>query len=106
MNIGEKIRKAREFKDVSQQYLADQLNISQKQLSRIENDHVSPTFETLEKICESLDIKLHELLQLNESMVFNSYTQHQRGGEFAAYNNTDVKQIEALYKQLIDLSIS
>ena len=101
MDIGENIRKVRDLKGFSQQALAESIGLSQKQLSRIETNQVSPTFDTLEKICEALGISLKNLLQFNEDFVFNNVVETQNGGEFIAYNNTDIKQIENLYKQLL-----
>ena len=101
MDIGENIRKVRDLKGFSQQALAESIGLSQKQLSRIETNQVSPTFDTLEKICEALGITLKNLLQFNEDLVFNNVVETQNGGEFIAYNNTDIKQIENLYKQLL-----
>ena len=101
MDIGENIRKVRDLKGFSQQALAESIGLSQKQLSRIETNQVSPTFDTLEKICEALGITLKNLLQFNEDLVFNNYNENHNGGKFIAYNNTDIKQIENLYKQLL-----
>ena len=101
MDIGENIRKVRDLKGFSQQALAESIGLSQKQLSRIETNQVSPTFDTLEKICEALGITLKNLLQFNEDLIFNNVVETQNGGEFIAYNNTDIKQIENLYKQLL-----
>lgn len=102
MDIGENIRKIRDLKGVSQEVLSHEIGISQKQLSRIETNQVSPTLALLEKICESLEIKLSELLNFNENLVFNNYNQNQGDGEFGVYNNTEVRQIEHLYQKLLD----
>lgn len=81
MKIGEKIRKIRNLKGMSQQALAEVVEISQKQLSRIEMEQVSPTFELLEKICKTLDVSLKSLLEFNDKIVFNNYTANQQGGK-------------------------
>ena len=72
MDIGENIRKVRDLKGFSQQALAESIGLSQKQLSRIETNQVSPTFDTLEKICDALGITLKNLLHFNEDLIFNS----------------------------------
>lgn len=102
IELGTNIRKIRELKGFSQQNLADEVSISQKSLSRIENGKISPTFNVLIKIANALKIKLNELLEFNEQYIFNSYTLNQQGGEYFAYNNTDVKQIESLYIKLLE----
>lgn len=102
--LGNNIRKIRELRGYSQQYLADKTGMSQKNLSRIETGQLSPTFKTLMSICECLDIQLVELLEFDERIIFNNIIQNQQGGEceFKAYNNTDVERIEALYKTLLE----
>ncbi len=102
IELGTNIRKLRELRGYTQQNLADEINISQKSLSRIENGTISPTFSTLSKISNVLNLKLHELLNFNDHFIFNSYTLNQQGGEYFAYNNTEIKQIENLYNKLLD----
>lgn len=99
--LGKNIRQLRELKGFSQQNLSDAIEISQKSLSRIENGQNSPTFELLQKICAELKIELFQLLEFNDQIVFNSYTLNQSGGEFKAYNNTNVEQIINLYERLL-----
>lgn len=99
--LGENVRKIRELKGFSQQNLADEIMVDQKTVSRIEKGVLSPKFELLVKISNALSVSLSQLLAFNESMVFNSYTQHQQGGHFFAYNNTEIDKVEQLYKQLL-----
>lgn len=100
IEIGKNIRNIRDVRGISQQYLSEKIGISQKQLSRIENEKISPTLALLERICETLEVRLSDILHFNEHLVFNNYNQN-HGGEFGVYNNTEVKQIEQLYKQLL-----
>jgi transcriptional regulator with XRE-family HTH domain len=100
--LGNNIRKIRELKGFSQQYVAEKVRTSQKNLSRIETGQISPMFKLIIDICSALEVELVELLEFDERIVFNNYIQNQHGGEFKAYNNTDVERIEALYKTLLD----
>jgi transcriptional regulator with XRE-family HTH domain len=102
IELGNNIRKIRELKGFTQQNLADEIDVSQKSLSRIENGQISATFSTILKICAALNVKLNELLEFNEQYIFNSYTLNQQGGEYIAYNNTEVKQIETLYEKMLE----
>lgn len=101
MKIGKNIKKLRELRDFSQQSLALELNISQKQLSRIENNEISPTIELDGRISECLKVSFQELLDFTESKIFNNITNNQKG-KFVAYNNTEIKQVEELYKKLLE----
>ena len=56
--IGIKIRHIRESKGKSQEQVADKADMSQQHLSRIENDEVSPTTDTLMKIAKALEVSL------------------------------------------------
>jgi transcriptional regulator with XRE-family HTH domain len=61
MNIGEKIRKVREAKGLSQKEISAMVNMDQSQYSKIENDKTDPTTSTLEKIAKALGIDVSEL---------------------------------------------
>lgn len=101
--LGDNIRKIRELRGISQQFLADALEISQKNISRIENGQSSPTFNSLIKICDVLDVDLKVILDFDEKFVFNNIINNQNGtvGEFIAYNNTEVEKLEKLYEKLL-----
>jgi transcriptional regulator with XRE-family HTH domain len=99
--LGENIRKIRELKGFSQQNLADEINVDQKTISRIEKGELSPKFETLVAISKALSVSLSQLLSFNESMIFNNYNQYQQGGNYNAYINTEIEKVEDLYKQLL-----
>lgn len=99
--LGENIRKIRKLKGFSQQNLADEIKVDQKTISRIEKGDLSPKFETLVAISKALSINLSQLLSFNENLIFNNYSQYQQGGQFVAYNNTEIEKVEELYKQLL-----
>lgn len=67
MNIGEKIIKLREAKGWSQYRLAKESGVGQAALSHIENGkRLSPTHDTLQKICNALDVSMAEFDNGNE----------------------------------------
>jgi len=65
MNIGATIKNLRKRKGLQQFELAERSGISQTYLSQIENGSRSATFDTLEKICETLDVPLSILSYLS-----------------------------------------
>jgi transcriptional regulator with XRE-family HTH domain len=99
--LGENIRKIRELKGFSQQNLADEIHVDQKTISRIEKGDLSPKFEIIVGISKVLSVNLSQLLSFNESLIFNNYNQHQQGGNYNAYINTEIEKVEELYKQLL-----
>ena len=60
--LGENIQTIRKFRRMKQQELADRIGINMQSLSKIERGVNYPTFYTLEKIMEVLDVTPNELL--------------------------------------------
>lgn len=101
VELGENIRKIRELKGFSQQVFGNELTISQKQVSRIETGKTSVTFLLLNRICKVLDVDLKTLLNFDDKFIYNNNNHNQNGGEFIAYNNTDIDKVEKLYERLL-----
>ncbi len=70
MNISKNIRKIRELKGFSQQYVANVLGMSQRHLSRLENDETPIKLSTLNRICRILDVSFETLLSFDERVLF------------------------------------
>lgn len=70
--IGEKIRKIRNIRGYSQEYMGIRLKMSQNNYSRIELDQINLTLKTLAEIAEVLEISTQEILNFNESKLFNA----------------------------------
>lgn len=66
MDIGSKIRKVREAKELSQKQVALIIDMDQSQYSKIEKGKTDPTTSTLEKICKALNIEISELFASDE----------------------------------------
>jgi transcriptional regulator with XRE-family HTH domain len=64
MNLGENLKKARKAAGVTQIELADRLQIYQKDISRWENNDLTPSALTLARICEALEASADEILEL------------------------------------------
>ena len=60
--LGQNVQAIRKLKGLTQQELADQIGINLQSLSKIERGVNYPTFDTLEKIIEALEITPNELL--------------------------------------------
>jgi transcriptional regulator with XRE-family HTH domain len=70
-NIQWKIRKLREFREYSQEYMAIVLGISTKSYSRLENGRCDFTMSRLQKIAEILQVRIVDIFCLDESKLFN-----------------------------------
>ena len=86
MNIGEKIRNAREDMNLSQRDMATLIPMNQSNYSKIERDVQEPSMEQLRRICQILNLDPRYLLNL---------------GEYASITEQDMsllKDIKALIK--------
>ena len=87
MNIGEKIRNAREDMNLSQRDMATLIPMNQSNYSKIERDVQEPSMEQLRHICQILNLDPRYLLNL---------------GEYASITEQDMsllKDIKAFIKQ-------
>src|SRR5579864_2598373 len=60
MLIGEQIREIREAKGLSQGELESRTGLARVYISRIENGHTMPSFQTLEKLAHALEISVYQ----------------------------------------------
>ena len=66
MNIGDKIRNAREDMDLSQRDMANLIPMNQSNYSKIERDVQEPNLEQLRRICQILNLDPRYLLNLGD----------------------------------------
>ena len=79
--VGEKIRKIREIKGYSQEYVAKKLQMSQNNYSRIELNQVKVNLDRLQEIANVLEIDPSDILNFDEKYVFSSISHNQTCGE-------------------------
>jgi transcriptional regulator with XRE-family HTH domain len=60
--FGKNLRKIRLSKGISQEYLADEANITFNQVSRIENGEVNTTIVTINALAKALGVPLKDLV--------------------------------------------
>jgi len=70
---GQNIRKMRRDRDLTQEYMAFEMGISQKAYSDIENSKVKINLEILTKISNILDIKPSEICSISHKCGTNDY---------------------------------
>ena len=83
MNIGEKIRNAREDMDLSQRDIANLIPMNQSNYSKIERDVQEPSLEQLRRICQILNLDPRYLLNL---------------GSFESITEADIKLLNDIKK--------
>ena len=69
MTLGERIKRLRKLNDMSQQQLADYLEINRNYLSRIETNKSEPTSSIILKLTALFEITANELLGANNEGV-------------------------------------
>lgn len=103
MHIGQKIKKLRELKNLTQTHMAQELGVTQSAYSKMELGESEVSYVKLEKISSVLGMKPEDVITFNESMVFN-VTNNQNGGNvFGDINNTISDTERKLYQDQINL---
>lgn len=96
--IGKKIRKLREIKGYTQDYMANKLQISQRAYSKLERNEQKISFDRLQSISNILEINPIELLQFDEQMVFNHCKQ---SGKINTINNHTSQEVISSLNDII-----
>ena len=63
MNLGEKLFELRKGKNLSQEEVADKLNVTRQTISKWETNQSTPDFDKIVPLCELYDISADELLK-------------------------------------------
>ena len=99
LRIGQKIKKLRELKNLTQEHMAEVICLSQSAYSRIELGDTEVTYSKLERISQELGMRPEEVIAFNESMVFN--VMHNQTGNGLVIQNSDIER--QLFEQQITL---
>ncbi|MDH5035569.1 MULTISPECIES: helix-turn-helix domain-containing protein [Chryseobacterium] len=88
---GQNIRKIRRSRDLTQEYMAFEMGISQKAYSDIENSKVKINLEILTKISDILDIKPSDICSISHKCGNDEYEdKYQNLLEYMKKNNISV----------------
>ena len=70
MSLGRRIYEIRQSKELTQAEVSEKTGLAVSYLSRIENDHIEPSFTTLQKIADALEVNLVDLFGYEEQKKF------------------------------------
>lgn len=84
--IGAKIRKIRELKGYSQEYMAASLGITQNSYSKLENQKTKLGLERISNIAEILEVDPLDLITSDENLVFNQTIQKINNNDIVHHN--------------------
>lgn len=111
------MQRAREYKNYTQEYMADQLGITQSSYCRWEKGEVLPKLDALEKAAMVLEVPVQALLN-SEPFVLTQHNNSNGSGYIVNQSNhvpievlnkmqeqhqTHIQQMEALCNRLMDI---
>lgn len=99
MQTGEKIRRLRKQKNYTQSDMAEQLNITQRAYSKIENNEVQLKIDRLEEIARLLNVSAKDLLPDLPNQHFEQVSYSQIGNGKFIHQASDKER--ELYEKII-----
>ncbi|MEC5395733.1 helix-turn-helix transcriptional regulator [Bergeyella sp. RCAD1439] len=95
--ISKNIRKFRELKGYSQEYMAHELDITQASYAKLENNSTKINVERLFTIAKVLEMDVADILELNKQTIFN------QNNNINAFGNIDQfhQESKEIYEKLI-----
>ncbi len=94
--IGKRIKELRKSRNMSQEFLAEQLGIEPRQLSKLETGKHYPSFETMSNLLKILGISFEDFINIEHlSSEFNTEREI-----MALIGKLDDNQLQIVYKIL------
>lgn len=100
MEIGTKIKKVRELKNLTQGYMSEKLGVSQSTYSRYESIDSDLSLSQLNEIANIFEMRAEDILAFDEKYVLNNYGEIQ--GHQIGVNNFPA-EMKRLYEDKIRL---
>jgi transcriptional regulator with XRE-family HTH domain len=103
MEIGTKVKKARERKGISQEKMADVLNISQSKYCRFENNKTFLNWDKIPLLAETLELDVTDLISKKKNIFYIHKPNNQSGyiENQTIANNDAIDKITELYEKII-----
>ncbi len=100
IKVGNNIKKLRELKNYTQEYMATALNMSQNGYSKLERDETEMSLTKLDSIAKVLEMDWRAVLDFDEKHFFNVHngTNGTSGNNFSIHHND--KMIEHLQQEI------
>ncbi len=96
-----KIKQIRELKNLTQEFVATQLDLSTRAYSKIESGETQLTINRLNEISKVLEVDPLEILGFDHQQVFNNYGKQEGNiGNFGTYNVIPEKLIQQYEKTI------
>jgi transcriptional regulator with XRE-family HTH domain len=105
MSIANNIKNLRELKNLTQEHMAAQLEISQRAYSKMERGETDVPFSRLEQIAKALDMNILDIVGFDDSKMFFSISKNKPNNQSNVNGlvvNTGIAEKEKiLYEQII-----
>ena len=97
--VGSKLRHAREFKNYSQEYMAEQLGVTQSTYSRWEKGEVMPKLDMLEQAAAVLELPAQALYSPEPFFLTQHNNTTAAGYIIAQHNHVPAEVVEKMLEQ-------
>lgn len=102
--IGNKIKNIRELKNLTQDYMAERLDISQAAYSKMEKGGIKLSPEKLTEIAEILQVNPEDITSFDSQKYFNSFNNVKGNNNGSiVFGLEDTKLIQSLFEDKISL---
>lgn len=102
-NVEKKIRQIRDIKGISQEYIANKLNLSIRAYSKIENGDTQLTLNRLNEISNALEVSPEDMLGFDVKKIFNNTNQQGGNATITLINQYSEKEREQYEKRILHL---
>lgn len=101
--IGHKIKNIRELKNLTQEYMAEKLDISQAAYSKLEKGEIKISDEKLVQISNVLEVRPDDIKSFDSQKYFNSVSNVEGDYSGIYIGGSDIELIKKLYDDKISL---
>ena len=101
IKTGLKIKKLRELRNYTQEFMAEKLSMSQTGYSNIERDETDVSLSRLQQIAKVLEIKLQDLLGFDEKMMFVGSMTNNNSAQGIIISSETFERERKLYEEQI-----
>jgi len=103
-SIKNKIKSIRELKNYTQEYMADQLGVTQAGYSKIEKGKTILSFAKLVEIARILEVSVEDVISFDSQRYFNSFNKVRGNNNGSIQINADSSEaLKVLYEDKIKL---
>ena len=100
MKVGYNIKKLRELRNYTQQYMADQLEISLSGYGKIERNETDVSLGRLQQIADILGVDIHGILRFDDKHIFNLSNNEVANGQVNNYYSGREELLKRIIEQL------